>query len=49
MHGVLGRDGWSPLDLISTGRDEIARYDGTLLAEQAQSGPDDLTGAAITA
>jgi thioredoxin reductase len=26
MHGVLGRDGWSPLALLATGRDEIARY-----------------------
>jgi thioredoxin reductase len=26
MHGVLGRDGWSPLDLVATGREELARY-----------------------
>ncbi|WP_173923148.1 NAD(P)/FAD-dependent oxidoreductase [Agromyces sp. Marseille-P2726] len=26
MHGVLGRDGWSPLDLLAAGRDEVARY-----------------------
>lgn len=26
MHGVLGRDGWSPLALLATGRDEVARY-----------------------
>ena len=26
MHGVLGRDGWSPLDLLATGRDEVERY-----------------------
>ncbi|HTL41628.1 MAG TPA: NAD(P)/FAD-dependent oxidoreductase, partial [Pseudolysinimonas sp.] len=26
MHGVLGRDGWSPLDLVATGREEILRY-----------------------
>jgi thioredoxin reductase len=26
MHGVLGRDGWSPLDLVATGREEVARY-----------------------
>lgn len=26
MHGVLGRDGWSPIELLQTGRDEIARY-----------------------
>ena len=28
MHGVLGRDGWSPLELVATGRDEIRRYGG---------------------
>lgn len=26
MHGVLGRDGWSPLDLLAAGRDEVGRY-----------------------
>lgn len=26
MHGVVGRDGWSPLDLVATGREEILRY-----------------------
>ena len=26
MHGVLGRDGWSPLDLVATGRAEVERY-----------------------
>ncbi|MDR6905022.1 thioredoxin reductase [Agromyces sp. 3263] len=26
MHGVLGRDGWSPLDLLAAGRDEVRRY-----------------------
>ncbi|GAA1752045.1 NAD(P)/FAD-dependent oxidoreductase [Agromyces humatus] len=26
MHGVLGRDGWSPLDLLAAGRDEVERY-----------------------
>jgi thioredoxin reductase len=26
MHGVLGRDGWSPLELLKTGRAEVERY-----------------------
>ncbi|MBT2499172.1 NAD(P)/FAD-dependent oxidoreductase [Agromyces sp. ISL-38] len=26
MHGVLGRDGWSPLDLLAVGREEVERY-----------------------
>lgn len=26
MHGVLGRDGWSPLDLLAAGREEVERY-----------------------
>ncbi|WP_248305400.1 NAD(P)/FAD-dependent oxidoreductase [Agromyces sp. H66] len=30
MHGVLGRDGWSPLDLLATGRTEIERYGGVV-------------------
>jgi thioredoxin reductase len=34
MHGVLGRDGWSPLDLIATGREEITRY-GAVIEPQA--------------
>jgi thioredoxin reductase len=28
MHGVLGRDGWSPLALLETGRAEVAAYGG---------------------
>lgn len=43
MHGVLGRDGWSPLDLVATGRDEVARYGGTIDARRAvgiEGGPD---------
>ena len=31
MHGVLGRDGWSPLELLATGRDEVARYGGVVV------------------
>ncbi|KQZ10699.1 hypothetical protein ASD23_00575 [Agromyces sp. Root1464] len=30
MHGVLGRDGWSPLELLERGREEIARYGGVV-------------------
>ena len=35
MHGVLGRDGWSPLDLVATGRAEIARYGGIVTQDSA--------------
>ncbi|MDQ0574332.1 NAD(P)/FAD-dependent oxidoreductase [Agromyces albus] len=28
MHGVLGRDGWSPLTLLETGRGEVRSYGG---------------------
>lgn len=31
MHGVLGRDGWSPLDLLATGREEVAHYGATVV------------------
>ncbi|KRC59098.1 hypothetical protein ASE14_15030 [Agromyces sp. Root81] len=30
MHGVLGRDGWSPLELLERGREEVARYGGVV-------------------
>ncbi|WP_139417882.1 NAD(P)/FAD-dependent oxidoreductase [Agromyces laixinhei] len=30
MHGVLGRDGWSPLELLELGREEVARYGGAV-------------------
>lgn len=30
MHGVIGRDGWSPLDLLATGRAEVERYGGVV-------------------
>jgi thioredoxin reductase len=32
MHGVLGRDGTSPADLLADGRAEIARYGGVIRA-----------------
>lgn len=35
MHGVLGRDGWSPLDLVATGREEVARYGAVVERRQA--------------
>ena len=40
MHGVLGRDGWSPLDLLAAGRDEVRRY-GVVVesGEVAAAGP----------
>ena len=37
MHGMLSRDGWSPLDLVAMGRDEIARYGGTVTQGLAAS------------
>ena len=30
MHGVLGRDGWSPLELLEHGRAEVERYGGVV-------------------
>ncbi len=46
MHGVLGRDGWSPLALLAAGRDEVARYGATFISGQVvtlghTSGPDE--------
>jgi thioredoxin reductase len=32
MHGYLSRDGMAPGDLLTAGRDEVARYGGLLLA-----------------
>lgn len=46
MHGVIGRDGWSPLDLLATGRAEVERYGGVVTTaevadvERADSGFD---------
>ncbi|MDQ2698744.1 MAG: NAD(P)/FAD-dependent oxidoreductase [Actinomycetota bacterium] len=37
MHGVLGRDGWSPVDLVATGRDEVLRYGATIEPQSAVS------------
>jgi thioredoxin reductase len=37
MHGVLGREGWSPLDLVATGRDEVARYGAIIESQRAAS------------
>ncbi len=37
MHGVLGRDGWSPLALVATGREEVERYGATILEARAVS------------
>ncbi|GAA4063532.1 NAD(P)/FAD-dependent oxidoreductase [Agromyces indicus] len=33
MHGVLGRDHTSPIDLLAAGRAELARYDGVEIRE----------------
>src|SRR5687767_6885026 len=35
MHGVIGRDGWSPLDLVAAGRTEIERYGGVVAPTEA--------------
>jgi thioredoxin reductase len=35
MHGVLGRDHSSPLDLLAAGRAELGRYDGVVIREGA--------------
>lgn len=48
MHGVLGRDGWSPLELIATGREEIARYGAVLESQQAVSAEATPDGFAVT-
>ncbi|MFB9310883.1 thioredoxin reductase [Agromyces hippuratus] len=41
MHGVLGRDGWSPLELLERGREEVARYGGVVrAAEVAGAAPE---------
>jgi thioredoxin reductase len=34
MHGVLGRDGWSPLELLATGREEVERYGGVVRTDE---------------
>lgn len=35
MHGVLGRDGWSPLALLDRGREEVTGYGGVIRAASA--------------
>jgi thioredoxin reductase len=37
MHGVLGRDGWSPLELLEHGRAEVERYDGVVRSGEVAS------------
>lgn len=37
MHGVLGRDGWSPLQLLEHGRSEVERYGGVVRSGQVAS------------
>lgn len=37
MHGVLGRDGWSPLALLETGRAEVAGYGGRIREARASA------------
>ncbi|MBM7831597.1 thioredoxin reductase [Agromyces cerinus] len=48
MHGVLGRDGWSPLELLERGREEVARYGGVVRTAEvagAEAIADDANGA----
>ncbi|WP_022892947.1 NAD(P)/FAD-dependent oxidoreductase [Agromyces subbeticus] len=46
MHGVLGRDGWSPLELLATGREEVERYGGVVRTDEvAAAEPADTIGA----
>ncbi len=43
MHGVLGRDGWSPLELLATGCEEVQRYGAVIensLAKAIEPGDD---------
>jgi thioredoxin reductase len=37
MHGVLGRDGWSPLELLEHGRAEVERYGGVVRSGEVAS------------
>ncbi|MDQ0895074.1 NAD(P)/FAD-dependent oxidoreductase [Agromyces ramosus] len=37
MHGVLGRDGWSPLELLAQGRAEVERYGGVVRTAEVAS------------
>lgn len=58
MHGVLGRDGWSPLELLAQGRAEVERYGGVVRTAEVASasterrgegdGPDDRAGFTVT-
>jgi thioredoxin reductase len=48
MHGVLGRDGWSPLDLVATGRDEVISYGAVIEQQQAVAVERDTAGFTVT-
>jgi thioredoxin reductase len=47
MHGVLGRDGWSPLDLLAAGRAEVERYGGVVTSGEVAAADRTETGFAI--
>lgn len=47
MHNYLGRDGTPPRDLLAAGRDEVARYGGTLLTSEALAATPDTGGFAV--
>lgn len=49
MHGVLGRDHTSPLDLLAAGRAELGRYDGVVIREGAVAEASVIEASAIEA
>ncbi len=48
MHGVIGRDGWSPLELVKTGRAEVERYGGVVRSAQVATTEHTEGGFAVT-
>lgn len=47
MHGVIGRDGWSPLDLVATGRSEVEHYGGVVRTADVAEATRSETGAFV--
>jgi thioredoxin reductase len=48
MHGVLGRDGWSPLELLKTGRAEVERYGVVIHSAQVATATRAMGGFTVT-
>jgi thioredoxin reductase len=48
MHGVLGRDGWSPLALLEAGRDEVRSYGGDIRSAEVTAAVADRDGFVVT-